>query len=111
MNALSNTGTPNGQSTVLHGKKPIDVANIAIAQVIPELKINGIANVGFNTNGKPNTTGSEMPHKAGTKPNLAIILASSLLDTKNRAKINDKIQPAPPGTTRSTKPENLLTRI
>ena len=57
MNALSNTGTPNGQSTVLHGKKPIYVANIAIAQVIPELKINGIANVGFNTSGKPNTTG------------------------------------------------------
>ena len=100
MKALSNTGTPNGQSTALHGKKPIDVANIAIAQVMPELKINGIANVVFNTRGKPNTTGSEIPHSAGTKPSFAIIFESSLFDTRKIAKISDKIQPAPPGTTK-----------
>ena len=36
-----------------HVKKPILVAKIAINAAISELQINGIAKIGFNTNGKP----------------------------------------------------------
>ena len=66
MNAPIMIGRPNGASTVLHGIKPMLVANSAIAVAMPELKINGIANVGLSTNGRPKTTGSEIPHSAGT---------------------------------------------
>ena len=98
MNALKITGTPNGQSTVLHGKKPIFVKNRAIPVEIAELKINGIAKVGFNTSGSPNTTGSLIPHMLGKIPNFAIILWSSLLEKIKIAINKDKIIPAPPVT-------------
>lgn len=98
MNGPKSIGTPKGTSIVLQGKKPILVANRAIPQDIAELKINGIANVGFSTKGKPKTTGSLILKIPGKNPNFAIILWSSLFENKNIAIIRDKTIPAPPGT-------------
>ena len=70
---------------------------------IPPFRMNGIAYVTFNTNGKPNTTGSEIPNKAGTKPNLATARSSSRLEKINSEITKDNTNPAPPTTIKETK--------
>ena len=81
-----NTGNPGGQSKTPQEIKPIFVATIAINAAITELRINGIAKIGFNTNGKPNTTGSLIPQIPGTNENLAIDLWSSRFEKNSIAK-------------------------
>ena len=92
-----------------HVKKPILVAKIAINAAIAELQINGIAKIGFNTNGKPKTTGSLIPQIPGTIENLAIALWSSRLENNNIAINNDSVIPPPPTTTKLV--QNPLVKI